>query len=85
MLSRSSAQPMSTALKTANFISEQCLFPDESRSFGSRTGSGAFRHVPLNWFLPENHCFLDVHFLQNCHSRIKNKMTTKNFTRDDYF
>ena len=42
-------------------------FRTNHEAAGSRTGSGAFRHVPLNWFLPENHCFLDVHFLQNCH------------------
>ena len=46
-------------------------FRTNHEAAGSRTGSGAFRHVPLNWFLPENHCFLDVHFLQNCHSRMK--------------
>ena len=42
-------------------------FRTNHEAAGSRTGSGAFRHVPLNWFLPENHCFLDVHFSQNCH------------------
>ena len=46
-------------------------FRTNHEAVGSRTGSGAFSHVPLNWFLPENHCFLDVHFLQNCHSRMK--------------
>ena len=37
-------------------------FRTNHKAAGSRTGSGAFRHVLLNWFLPENHCFLDVHF-----------------------
>ena len=46
-------------------------FRTNHEAAGSRTGSGAFRHVTLNWFLPENHCFLDVHFSQNCHSRMK--------------
>ena len=42
-------------------------FRTNHEAAGSWTGSGAFRHVQLNWFLPENHCFLDVHFSQNCH------------------
>ena len=46
-------------------------FRTNHEAAGSRRGSGASRHVPLNWFLPENHCFLEVHFLQNCHSRMK--------------
>ena len=46
-------------------------FRTNHEAAGSQTGSGAFKHVPLNWFLPENHCFLDVHFLQNCHRRMK--------------
>ena len=33
-------------------------FRTNHEAAGSRTGSGAFRNVPLNWFLPQNHCFL---------------------------